>query len=46
MERISLLGRDRGYLIIFDTKTEKAWEDRGEVEEILREGVTVVVVRA
>jgi hypothetical protein len=40
------LGRDRGYLVVFDPKTEKPWEERGEVEEILQDGVTVVVVRA
>ncbi len=40
------LGRDRGYLIIFDPKADTPWEERGEIEEIDRDGVTVVVVRA
>ena len=40
------LGRDRGHLILFDTTSEQPWDDRGQVEEVLREGVTVVVVRA
>jgi hypothetical protein len=40
------LGRDVGYLIIFDPKTDVLWEDRGEVEEVGHDGVTVVVVRA
>ena len=40
------LGRDRGYLILFDTKSELPWEERGEIEEVDQDGVTVVVVRA
>ena len=39
------LRRDVGYLVIFDPKTATPFEDRGEVEEIEHEGVTVVVVR-
>jgi len=39
------LGRDVGYLVIFDLKTETPFEDRGEVEDVDHEGVTVVVVR-
>jgi hypothetical protein len=39
------LGRDAGYLVIFDLKTETPFEDRGEVEDVGHEGVTVVVVR-
>ena len=39
------LGREVGYLVIFDPKAETPFEDRGEVEEIEHEGVTVVVVR-
>jgi len=40
------LGRDTGYLIIFDPKSKTPWEDRGEVEEMEQDGVKVVVVRA
>jgi type II secretory pathway predicted ATPase ExeA len=40
------LGRDRGYLVIFDPRATTPWEDRGSVEEVLHEGVTVVVLRA
>ena len=40
------LGRDVGYLIIFDPQSETPFEDRGEVEEVEAEGVTVVIVRA
>jgi hypothetical protein len=40
------LGRDRGYLVIFDPKAETPWEDRGAVEIVDHEGVTVVVVWA
>jgi hypothetical protein len=40
------LSRDTGYLIIFDPKSDKPWEERGEVERVEHEGVTVVVVRA
>jgi hypothetical protein len=40
------LSRDTGYLIIFDPKSDKSWEERGEVERVEHEGVTVVVVRA
>jgi hypothetical protein len=40
------LGRDRGWLIIFDPQAETPWEERGVVEEVRHGGVTVVVVRA
>jgi hypothetical protein len=40
------LGRDLGYLIIFDPTSDKPWEERGEIERVVYEGVTVVVVRA
>jgi hypothetical protein len=40
------LGRDRGWLIIFDPQAATPWEERGVVEEVSRDGVTVVVVRA
>ena len=40
------LGRDRGYLVLFDRGATSPWEERGEVEEVPHEGVTVVVVRA
>ena len=40
------LGRDAGYLILFDTSGDTPWEDRGGVEEVESDGVTVVVVRA
>ena len=38
------LGRDVGYLVIFDPKADTPFEDRGEVEDLEHEGVTVVVV--
>lgn len=40
------LGRDVGYLVVFDRKSSIPWEDRGEVEEMERDGVKVVVVWA
>jgi hypothetical protein len=40
------LGRDVGYLVIFDPQSDEPWEKRGEVEEVAHEGVTVVVARA
>ncbi len=40
------LGRDTGYLVIFDTGSKLEWEKRGEVEEIEHDGVKVVVLRA
>ncbi len=40
------LGRDVGYLIIFDPKSEVPWEDRGEVEQVEQDGITVIVVSA
>jgi len=40
------LGRDRGYLILFDRASTLPWDDRGQVEEQVHHGVTVVVVRA
>ena len=42
---VKRLGRDVGYLVIFDPKTETPFEDRGEVEEVEQDDVTVVVVR-
>lgn len=39
------LGRDRGYLVIFDPQSETPWDDRGEIEPVEHDGVTVVVVR-
>nr|VFK00614.1 MAG: AAA-like domain-containing protein [Candidatus Kentron sp. LFY] len=39
------LGRDKGYLILFDREATTPWEERGEVEEMETGGVTVVVVR-
>jgi len=38
------LGRDRGWLILFDPASTHPWEERGRIEEVAREGVTVVVV--
>jgi len=38
------LGRDRGWLILFDPASTHSWEERGRIEEVEREGVTVVVV--
>jgi hypothetical protein len=40
------LGRNVGYLVIFDPGSTAPWEDRGEIEEVEHDGVTVVVVRA
>jgi hypothetical protein len=40
------LNHDQGYLIIFDPKSATPWEERGEIERVEHEGVTVVVVRA
>ncbi|MBI4858829.1 MAG: ATP-binding protein [Candidatus Riflebacteria bacterium] len=40
------IGRDTGYLVIFDPKSEVPWDDRGQVETLTAEGVRVVVVRA
>jgi len=40
------LGRDRGYLVLFDRGSTLPWEQRGTVEEVAQDGVTVVVVRA
>jgi len=39
------LGRDVGYLVIFDLKSDTPLEDRGEVEELEQDGVNVVLVR-
>jgi len=39
------LSRDVGYLIIFDHHSSVPFEDRGEIEEMAHEGVTVLVVR-
>ncbi len=40
------LGRDTGYLVIFDPGSELEWEKRGEVEEIEHDGVRVILLRA
>jgi DNA polymerase III delta prime subunit len=40
------LGRDVGYLVIFDPKSGTPWDDRGEIEEMEHKGVRVVVLRA
>ena len=40
------LGRDVGYLIIFDPKSDIPFEDRGQVEELDSDGVTIVLLRA
>ncbi len=40
------MGRDTGYLIIFDTGAETPWEERGEIEEHLQEGMRIMVLRA
>ncbi|MBT8420754.1 MAG: ATP-binding protein, partial [Gammaproteobacteria bacterium] len=40
------LGLKKGYLILFDREAVTPWEERGEVEEVDVDGVTVVVVRA
>ncbi|MBI4865288.1 MAG: ATP-binding protein [Candidatus Riflebacteria bacterium] len=40
------IGRDTGYLVIFDSKSEAPWDDRGQVETLTADGVSVVVVRA
>jgi hypothetical protein len=40
------LGRNRGYLLIFNTKGKTSRMRRGKVEQVKRKGVTVVVVRA
>ena len=42
---VGRLGRDVGYLVVFDLKSDTPIEDRGDVEEIEQDGVTVVVVR-
>ncbi|MCU0661463.1 MAG: ATP-binding protein [Myxococcota bacterium] len=39
------LGRDVGYLVIFDPRSTVPWEERGGIEEIEGDGVKVVVVR-
>jgi type II secretory pathway predicted ATPase ExeA len=39
------LARGVGYLVLFDLKTQTPFEDRGEVQDVEHEGVTVVVVR-
>jgi type II secretory pathway predicted ATPase ExeA len=39
------LGRDVGYLVLFDLKTSTPFVDRGEVEPVKHEEVTVVLVR-
>ena len=39
------LSRDMGYLVLFDRNSDIPFEERGEVEEVERDGVTVVVVR-
>jgi hypothetical protein len=40
------LGRDVGYLVVFDPRSTAPWEERGQVEDAVHDGVTVVVVRA
>jgi hypothetical protein len=40
------LGRDVGYLILFDPKSTVPWEERGQVERVEHDSITVVVVRA
>lgn len=40
------LGRDRGYLVIFDPTSDTPFEERGTLEEILQGEVTVTVLRA
>ena len=39
------LGRDVGYLVIFDLQSETPFEDRGEVQDLEEDGVGVVLVR-
>jgi hypothetical protein len=39
------LGRDVGYLVIFDLNSATPFEDRGAVEELEQDGVKVVLVR-
>ncbi|MCP4134549.1 MAG: ATP-binding protein [bacterium] len=38
------LGQKTGYLVIFDTNAESPLEERGSIEEIVRDGINVVVV--
>ena len=40
------LGRDCGYLVIFDPSTDTPWEDRGQVKEMEHDGIHVVILRA
>lgn len=40
------LRRERGYLVLFDPGADLPWEERGRVEEVGHDGVTVVIVRA
>ncbi len=40
------LGRDRGYLVIFDPATDLPWEERGKVETEEIDGVKVVIIEA
>jgi hypothetical protein len=40
------LGREVGYLVIFDPRSETPFEDRGDVEQVEQDGVKIVVVRA
>ncbi|MBM4320447.1 MAG: ATP-binding protein [Deltaproteobacteria bacterium] len=41
------LGRDRGYLLLFDLAASTLpWEERVRIEEVEQEGITVVVVLA
>jgi len=39
------LGRDRGYLVLFDVKTTTPIEERGKVETVEEQGVNVVILR-
>ena len=40
------LGRDVGYLVIFDPKSDTPWEERGTVEETHHQDIKVLVLRA
>ncbi|MDX9719499.1 MAG: ATP-binding protein [Myxococcota bacterium] len=40
------LGRDQGYLVIFDPKSSTPWDERGQFEEHQQDGVRVLVLRA
>ena len=40
------LGRDVGYLVVFDPKATTPWDERGVLEELLEDGVRITVLRA